>query len=221
MTTCKTVHKREWGMKDFDDWAELFSESSEFSEGTHFEFGCGQMVCPPYPPATEPTSPPCLRGEVTPQPSGGAESQEKPQRPYVPRVSVRRPDDLLILNLIFKGLDFKEEPPRLERTSRAAYIIAEFPPQSFGEEAYLQTAESEKLEPGKDENLEVTALIIVPSTLPTRQAAGDRRALGAEVVVERGAEATASGPEPPSKKGAGARPKKRSAAVVPSARVMK
>ncbi|MDK2744429.1 MAG: hypothetical protein NDI90_16125 [Nitrospira sp. BO4] len=53
---------------------------------------------------------------------------------------MRRPDDLVILDLVFSGLVFKGGPPRLERVTTDAFIIFEFPPQSFGEEAFLESA---------------------------------------------------------------------------------
>jgi hypothetical protein len=80
--------------------------------------------------------------------------------PSLSRISVRRPDDLLVFDLLFEGLIFKENPPRLERSSSNAYIIFEFPPQSFGEEAYYQVAEREKLEKlniAPNEQIEVTS----------------------------------------------------------------
>jgi len=57
------------------------------------------------------------------------------------RVSCVRPDDLLVCDFIFENLRFDlSEPgaPRLVRTNPgAATLIVEFPPQSFGEEAFL------------------------------------------------------------------------------------
>jgi hypothetical protein len=55
------------------------------------------------------------------------------------RVHVRRPDDLLVFDLVFENL--KLEPggsPRLVRevASKPAYFVMELPPQSFGEEAF-------------------------------------------------------------------------------------
>jgi hypothetical protein len=52
-------------------------------------------------------------------------------------VAVRRPDDLLVCTLRFVGFTFLRDPPRLDRTADDAYIVVEFPPQSFGEEAFL------------------------------------------------------------------------------------
>jgi hypothetical protein len=62
------------------------------------------------------------------------------ETPLVPGpVSVRRPDDLLLLDARFGGFILKLDPPRLERADADAYIVFEFPPQSFGEEAFLET----------------------------------------------------------------------------------
>jgi len=56
------------------------------------------------------------------------------------RVSARRPDDLLVFDATFGGFVLKADPPRLERSASDAHIVVEFPPQSFGEEAFLETA---------------------------------------------------------------------------------
>ena len=62
------------------------------------------------------------------------------ETPLVPGpVTVRRPDDLLLLDARFGGFILKLDPPRLERAAADAYIVFEFPPQSFGEEAFLET----------------------------------------------------------------------------------
>lgn len=109
-------------MKDFEDRDEIGGEADEFSGETDFEFDCEQAAYPPYPPyfpAPESAGPaPC-------PPGSGVDKgdKEKLQPPVISSVSVRRPDDLLIFDLIFKGLVFKEDPPRLERASKAAYII--------------------------------------------------------------------------------------------------
>ena len=61
------------------------------------------------------------------------------------RVSVRRPDDLLVLDLVFENLQLSgEAPPALVRRnpSAGAYLLAEFPPQSFAEEAFLDATGS-------------------------------------------------------------------------------
>lgn len=60
------------------------------------------------------------------------------------RVSCVRPDDLLVCDFIFENLHLNfSEPgaPKLVRTNPgAATLIVEFPPQSFGEEAYLDSS---------------------------------------------------------------------------------
>jgi hypothetical protein len=77
------------------------------------------------------------------------------------RISVRRPEDFLVFDLIFHGLALRQDPPRLERISAPgqpsqAVIVVEFPPQSFGEEAYLEVAGAEEISPSDDEPQEVT-----------------------------------------------------------------
>lgn len=73
--------------------------------------------------------------------------------PVVPRerrVRVRRPDDLLVFDLLFDNLELErgERGPRLVRGAGGprALLIAELPPQSFGEEAF-QLAEPNLKEP--------------------------------------------------------------------------
>lgn len=59
------------------------------------------------------------------------------------RVPVRRPDDLLVVELAFANLQLAPDaPPRLVRqnANAQATLIVVFPPQSFGEQAFLQTA---------------------------------------------------------------------------------
>lgn len=60
------------------------------------------------------------------------------------RVSCVRADDLLVCDFIFENLEFDHsEPgaPKLVRTNPgAATLIVEFPPQSFGEEAYRDSS---------------------------------------------------------------------------------
>lgn len=58
------------------------------------------------------------------------------------RYPVRRPDDLLVFDLLFDNLEVVpdlEQGPVLRRTDpeKAGILIVEFPPQSFGEEAFL------------------------------------------------------------------------------------
>jgi hypothetical protein len=56
----------------------------------------------------------------------------------------------LVFDLIFGGFELKTNPPRLDRFADDAYILIEFPPQSFGEEAYLEAAS--QLEPSPPED---------------------------------------------------------------------
>src|SRR6266568_1804572 len=56
------------------------------------------------------------------------------------RISVRRPNDMVVFDLIFQNLKLVSgPPPKLVRDDpkAATYFVVEFPPQSFGEEAYL------------------------------------------------------------------------------------
>jgi hypothetical protein len=59
------------------------------------------------------------------------------------RVSCVRPDDLLVCDFIFENLrldlDGSDGPKLVRRNPGAATLIVEFPPQSFGEEAYLDS----------------------------------------------------------------------------------
>jgi hypothetical protein len=52
---------------------------------------------------------------------------------------VRRPDDLLVFDVTFGGFTLATNPPRLQRASGDSFIVIEFPPQSFGEEAYPES----------------------------------------------------------------------------------
>lgn len=63
----------------------------------------------------------------------------KPRLPGEVRVPVRRPDDLLVFDLILDNLVLQPGAmPRLVRAKPgAASLIVEFPPQSFAEEAFL------------------------------------------------------------------------------------
>jgi hypothetical protein len=59
------------------------------------------------------------------------------------RIPVRRPDDLLVFDLMLDNLQLAPDgPPRLVRVNpnASAALIVEFPPQSFGEQAFLETA---------------------------------------------------------------------------------
>lgn len=68
------------------------------------------------------------------------------------KVEVRRPDDLLVCDITFKNLKLDgNNPPALVRKQekRSTVMIVEFPPQSFGEEAYLDATGEEV---GSDSN---------------------------------------------------------------------
>jgi hypothetical protein len=68
------------------------------------------------------------------------------------RVPVRRPDDMLVFDILVDNLTLKTDGyPRLERTNAivSAHLMIEFPPQSFGEEAFLEV--STQSEPAKNE----------------------------------------------------------------------
>jgi hypothetical protein len=70
----------------------------------------------------------------------------RPRLPAEFRVHVRRPDDLLVFDLLFDNL--RIEPggaPRLVKTNPAATaaIIVEFQPQSFGEQAFLEASSAD------------------------------------------------------------------------------
>ena len=58
------------------------------------------------------------------------------------RFPIRRPDDHLVLDLLFDNLhvDKSQQPPRLTRAdaARRGVLIVEFPPQSFGEQAFQE-----------------------------------------------------------------------------------
>jgi hypothetical protein len=71
-------------------------------------------------------------------------------------VTIRRPDDLLVCTLRFVGFAFLTDPPRLDRAAPDAYVIVEFPPQSFGEEAFLLTAGQKADAPDSTQPQEVT-----------------------------------------------------------------
>lgn len=60
---------------------------------------------------------------------------------------MRRPDDLLVFDVTFGGFTLSLNPPRLERASADAFIVIEFPPQSFGEEAYPISADQQFEQP--------------------------------------------------------------------------
>jgi hypothetical protein len=66
--------------------------------------------------------------------------EPRPAREW--RVPVRRPDDLLVFDLLFDNLALKQgkQGPRLARRvdNARALLVVEFPPQSFGEEAFQE-----------------------------------------------------------------------------------
>lgn len=69
---------------------------------------------------------------------------------------MRRPDDLLLFDARFGGFHLKTGPARLERADADAYIVFEFPPQSFGEEAFLQTDKKWSFKPAAPGEEEVS-----------------------------------------------------------------
>ena len=78
----------------------------------------------------------------------------RPRLPAEFRIHVRRPDDLLVFDLVFDNL--KVEPgtvPRLvkKNPNATAALVVEFQPQSFGEQAFLEVSSSE---PGADDGKE-------------------------------------------------------------------
>ena len=92
---------------------------------------------------------------LTPSPGPGDGAAEKPIIPG--RISVRRPDDLLLFDASFTGYFLRKDPTRLERSSSDAFIVFEFPPQSFGEEAFLEVAgQSFEKQPSLGEQTEVS-----------------------------------------------------------------
>ena len=85
------------------------------------------------------------------------------------RVSCVRPDDLLVCDFIFENLrlDSTGDEPRLVRKNSATpVLIVEFPPQSFGEEAFLESA-------GKDnpDLPDLSPAKVPPETFPERSSA--------------------------------------------------
>jgi hypothetical protein len=74
------------------------------------------------------------------------------------RVHVRRPDDLLVVDLIFDNLKLESgAAPRLVRKdpAKAATIVVELQPQSFGEEAFLAVSNADP-KPSDPEQPEVS-----------------------------------------------------------------
>jgi len=105
----------------------------------------------PIPDVPDGTVPHGGNGAPPPPPDPGAE------KPIIPdRISVRRPDDLLLFDASFTGYFLRKDPTRLERSSADAFIVFEFPPQSFGEEAFLATTAQKFSEPPPSEQTEVS-----------------------------------------------------------------
>jgi hypothetical protein len=115
---------------------------------------------------------------------------------------VRRPDDLLLFDAGFGGFLLKKNPTRLERAAADAYIVFEFPPQSFGEEAFLETAGQSFKKPSPGEQTEVSTDPRYPkknvpggdeSPSKTLPAARVRMARPSRVAVTMPAEMTTTG----------------------------
>jgi hypothetical protein len=56
----------------------------------------------------------------------------------------------------FVGFAFFRDPPRLQRAADDAYIIVDFPPQSFGEEAFLLVSDQKVATPDPQQPVEVS-----------------------------------------------------------------
>ncbi len=129
--------------------------------------------CQPCPQAAEPAEmPPCEAEESAPcepppepgEGDGGSQGSPQPIPEPVPEpplvfpsvVEVRRPDDLLVCTLRFVGFAFFRDPPRLQRAADDAYVSVEFPPQSFGEEAFLQVSGQSAATPDPAQDVEVS-----------------------------------------------------------------
>ncbi len=73
------------------------------------------------------------------------------------RVSFARPDDLLVCDLIFDNMKLDGDKVVRKNPSRAATLIVELPPQSFGEQAFLDATGPEASVPPGQEFKEVTS----------------------------------------------------------------
>jgi hypothetical protein len=147
-------------------------------------------ICPTPTQGGPPAGPEGGQGEV----SGGPGGPTLPPLVFPTVVAIRRPDDLLVCTLRFVGFAFLTDPLRLDRAAPDAYVAVEFPPQSFGEEAFLltagQTAEAPAGTP-QDPNQEVAPPPYPPQNLPasaddsvpTSLPAGRIRMSGASRVV--------------------------------------
>ena len=70
----------------------------------------------------------------------------RPGRPARFRLHARRPDDLLVFDLLVDNLEVTSgDPPRLvrQKPNRSAALIIELPPQHFGEQAFLDKSGEE------------------------------------------------------------------------------
>ena len=74
------------------------------------------------------------------------------------RFPIRRPDDHLVLDLLFDNLhvDSSQQPPQLTRedAARRGVLIVEFPPQSFGEQAFQKVTQTLDADPGIERPLD-------------------------------------------------------------------
>ena len=85
-------------------------------------------------------------------------------------VSVRRPDDLLVFDLFFENMKLEPgDSPRLMKVDKntCALLIVEYPPQSFGEEAFLERVP--ELDPKPKEKPKTKRTEPVPVLLPEDQ----------------------------------------------------
>lgn len=74
------------------------------------------------------------------------------RKPHTIEVTVRRPDDLLVCDIVFQNLILAggTKPKLVKKTpSLPAWMVVEFPPQCFGEEAFLD-ATGEEVTPGTE-----------------------------------------------------------------------
>ena len=91
----------------------------------------------------------------------------KARKPAEFRVTCVRPDDLLVCDFVFENLRFDMEQPGALRLVRkdspaTATLMVEFPPQSFGEEAFLDKAG----EPGQEVPADLTTKEKFPEKAP-------------------------------------------------------
>jgi hypothetical protein len=147
-----------------------------------------------YPDQPGDTHEPSDNGGEASTPGGDTGAGGIPPLVFPSSIEIRRPDDLLVCTLRFTGFVFLQDPPRLDRVADDAYITFEFPPQSFGEEAFLQTTaqvfndggqpvQPLEVTPNKDyppQNVPGTTDDPLPTTLP---AARIRMAEPSRVVV--------------------------------------